>query len=590
MKYRIRILATLLVLCLLAGLAACGKKPAGEPLFAERGELERASLGDYAPAKDAKAVREALTAAGQTRAAELDREEAEVEPGLDLELSKPPEGDVVVTDGAYIYMLDSYGLIIFSVAGKDSEPLSYTKIQRGGASWSEAMYLAGDRMAVVYTADEADSAAADSAAVHTVLLDLSDRRAPKKLTETALEGKQVGACLLDGALVLVTQKSWLTLPKEDEELLPKLWEDGKELSLKPGELYLSPEPAKPAVTLTAALRMEDGRILDALAFTDGVEAVCLRDGEICLSRTLWTETASAPRQEAPYTVVDYSTTARTELKCLRLEGTLRLTGGCVLEGALSDPAALDPRGELLRIVTDADSRSFSSYTDEAHGWTNYEIHSHSRGSALAVLDAGLQSLGALTSLGGTRGIGACCFVGDTAWFSAAGSRSAVYTADLSDPAKPVMTDSFPVQGERLLLRAFGEGLVLGLVSPEAGEPWKLVMYDLSDPAHPREADSLSLKSRVPASELSNPAALFTDAANCLLGFPVSGSNGNEYLLVRWTGSQLKQKGTLALEYVPANARGLLLDGLLYICSPPGEIYVADPETMTVLATVSNAAG
>lgn len=588
MKKTICLILALLLLA--APLSGCGKKPGGEPLFAERGELERASLGDYAPAKDAKAVREALAAAGQTHAAELDREEADAEPSLDLVRSEPHEGDSVVTDGAYIYMLDSYGLIIFSVAGRASEPLSYTKIQRSGASWSEAMYLEGDRMAVVYTADGEDGAAADSSVVHAVLLDLSDRRAPKKLTETALEGKQVGACLLNGALVLVTQKSWLTLPQQDEALLPRLLEDGKELSLKPGELYLSPEPAKPAVTLTAALRMEDGRILDALAFTDGVEAVCLRDGEICLSRTLWTETASAPRQEAPYTVVDYSTAARTELKCLRLEGKLRLTGGCVLEGALSDPDALDSRGELLRLVTDADSRSFSAYTDEAHGWTNYETHSHTRGSALAVLNAGLESVGALTGLGGTRGIGACRFVGDTAWFSAAGSRSTVYTADLSDPAKPVMTDSFPVQGERLLLRAFGEGLVLGLVSPEAGEPWRLVMYDVSDPAHPREADSLSLKNRVPASELSDPAALFTDASNCLLGFPVAGNSGNEYLLVRWTGSQLKQKGTLALEYVPDNARGLLLDGLLYICSPPGEIYVADPETMTVLATVSNAVG
>ena len=153
-----------------------------------------------------------------------------------------------------------------------------------------------------------------------------------------------------------------------------------------------------------------------------------------------------------------------------------------------------------------------------------------------------------------------------------------------------MNGSLATAGERLLLRPFGEGLVLGIEAPAAGEAWRLLMYDLSDPANPKEADSLKLKDWRPASDLSDPGAVFTDPANCLIGFPAVGKGRTEYLLVRWTGSQLKQKGAFALEFVPADARALLLDGLLYICSPPGEIYVADPETMTVLATVSNAAG
>ena len=49
-------------------------------------------------------------------------------------------------------------------------------------------------------------------------------------------------------------------------------------------------------------------------------------------------------------------------------------------------------------------------------------------------------------------------------------------------------------------------------------------------------------------------------------------------------------GTLALlDDLDLAGRGLLLNGLLYLCSP-GEVDVTDPETMKILTTVSNAVG
>ena len=40
---------------------------------------------------------------------------------------------------------------------------------------------------------------------------------------------------------------------------------------------------------------------------------------------------------------------------------------------------------------------------------------------------------------------------------------------------------------------------------------------------------------------------------------------------------------------PGDARGLLLNGCLYLCDP-AQVSVTDPEGMKVLATVSNAVG
>ena len=587
-----RIFCLVVALCLLAGLfTACGGDEKGAPLFAERGEAQRAPLGELVPAADAEALLEALREAGQNHSADWDDASERAVPGVRLDVARAADGDTVATDGSYIYMLDSYGLVIFSAAGRESEILSYTRVEREGAGWAERLCVTQDRVAVVSTVSDsgldAEGSWHDEAEVRVTLLDTADKRKPQKLADASVEGSLVEARLVDGTLCLVTRRSLLTLPEKAEALLPQIRENGKALPLRAGEVYLSQNPARAALTIAAAIRLSDGRIADALAFTDEVEVVCGEGGDFYLSRTFWEETASAPRQEAPYTVTDYTTTARTEIKHLRFDGTLKLAGGCVLEGALPDPGALSLQNGGLCLAVETDERSFSAYTDEQHGWTNYEQHSHNRSSQLTLLDPELRAVGALTRLGGEQGVSACRFLGGLAWMSAAGT-DALYTADLSDPSAPVMNDSLPGQGETLILRSFGEGLALGLAASAEAE-WQLVMFDLSDPANPKEADSLRLKNWTPAAELSDTAAFFTDPANCLIGFPAVGKNGIEYLLVRWTGTELKEKGAFTLEYVPASTRGLLLNGLLYLCSP-GEVYVTDPETMKVVATVSNAVG
>lgn len=589
MKKTICLILALILLA--ASFSACGGDGAAEPLLAERGKVEREPIGDLKPAQNAEAILEALQNAGRTFAGP-DSQDAPRAEGLRLAAAGAAQGDTVAALGDYIYMLDSYGLVILSMAGERSEILSYTRVEKAGNGFAQRLYLAEDRAAVVYTVSgydpELGTGWEDSDEVHVAFLDTADKRAPRLLTETVVAGSLVDARLVENRLCLVTRQGLLALPEEAEALLPSLTENGKTLRLDPLDVYLSPEPDRAALSMISALRMEDGRVTDAIAFTGTVEGVGGRDRDFFLCRTFWTEELSEPRREEPYTVVDCTVSARTELKHLRLDNGLQLLGGCVLEGALPDVSALGVLEGGLCAVTGADSRSFSAYTDEKHGWTNYEEGGSLRSSQLAVLNEELELSGALTSLGGEAGLADCRFAGGAAWLSAAGESGAVHTVDLRDPAAPSPAGDLAVEGETLYLREFGAGLVLCLEAPAGEGDWRLTMFDLRDPAAPKALDSLRLENP-PAGALTDPGALFTDPAAGLAGLPVRKGERNQYLLLHWTGEAWKERGSLALEYLPDNARAILKDGLLYICTP-GEVCVVDPERAQPVATVSNAVG
>lgn len=590
----------LLALCLLAAaLAGCGDEPQAGPLYAERGRVSREPLGALAPAADSAAILENLSQAAGDRGGAYEEADPQAEDGAGAALARSLEtdaaGSLAQSDGSFLYLLDSYGLIVLSAAGADSELLSYTRIRREGESWDERLFLGPDRVAVLYSSagaePEEEALRQDASAVRVTVLDTSDKRAPRELSSLSLEGSLVEACLLDGTLCLVTRRSFWELPpaEQAESLLPRLTENGETLTLAPGDVYLSQAPARTALTTVTALRLSDGRVADALAFTDGVESVRQAGNTLLLSRTFWAETRSEPYEEAPYTVVERSFSARTELRRLRLDGTLRPEGGCVLEGALPDADSLELLERGLRVLTLTDSRSDAAYTDAAHGWTNYEQRGRSRGAQLALLDADLELSGALTHLGGEEPVRAARFAGSTALLLTGREEAPVYAAGLSDPAAPVLGGSLPA-GERpaWLLPWEGE-LVLSIGDPAAEDGWRLAMLDLSDPAAPRVIDSLRLRGAAPASELTDRGILMCDPAAGLIGLPVRTDGKTEYLLVRWTGQELNRKGAIAEEGLPGDARGLLVNGLLYLCSP-GAVLVADPGSLELLTTVSNAVG
>ena len=244
-----RTLCLLLAFCLLLGLlTGCGDDETPQPLYADRADAKRGELTGVSMADSAEAVRDCLAQAGQmnTEGREAATHADDRTPGKELRLAAP-ETALVQTDGAYIYMLDSYGLVVVSAAGKDSRILSYTRIAVDANVTQRRLFVRGDRAVVLCAVQDfsynADGELLEGGKTELILLDLSDRTAPKELTRTVVDGALTAADFTGDALCLVTRHSFWSLsePERAEELLPWFTEAGEKTALRPSDLYLCQE-------------------------------------------------------------------------------------------------------------------------------------------------------------------------------------------------------------------------------------------------------------------------------------------------------------------------------------------------------------
>ena len=516
--------------------------------------------------------------------------------GTNVQVAGVDEGDTVKTDGDYIYMLDAYGLVIVSCAGKDSEIVSYTKVdyQGQGSGWAEKLYLWEDRVVVLYSMSDfgtdPEGAWYDVTQVRAAVFDVSNRARPKLRYDTAVDGTYLASQLVDGTLCLVTQKYLWSVPDPEDDFLPCVEVKGKTRSLKPEDVYICPNPNSTSFTIAAAISLETGKVTGSLAFTDGTSTVYMDREGLYLARSVWSEGQSEPYQEGNYTVVDYLGRAQTEIKHLRLEeGALRLETSCLIEGSLLNQFALDGKDGYLRAASTEAVTDYSTYTDEAHGWVNYQSRDHRQTNRITVLDQNLQVVGTLEGLAPDERIYACRFLGDLAYVVTFRETDPVLTVDLSDPANPTLAGQLELPGVSMYLQGFGPDRLFGFGSAVEEPGLLLNLFDVSDPANVKLADQRIVGDYQWSVALYDHRAILADAASGLIGFPGTGEKGTDYAVFRIQKDSIQPLGAFALEYLPDDARGLLIGGLLYVCSP-GVTYVADPERLEVLTTVSNAVG
>ncbi len=349
--------------------------------------------------------------------------------GTNVQVAGVDEGDMVKTDGRYIYISDGLSVHVVRAAPDALQNVSIIEAVDG---WHiSALYLEGDTLIVVryhslfYAMGAAYSAMLPSEESTALFAyNVSDPSRPVLEHQAGASGWCAGSRMVDGTVYAVVQKS--------------IWANGG-ISL-------------PAVTdggdstmIDATEIMHDPSVKEASSFISLLAFDAASGESSCL-------TVAAPVSSVMYmspsslylTMPDFSRTdvqgAGTTIYRLDVDGpSVTLAAKGSVDGYVMSQFSMDEDGGHLRVASSS-------------GWS-------APSTAVTVLDAGLSEVGKLTGIAPGETLYSCRFINDRLYLVTAIQVDPLFVIDLSDPTAPALRGELKVPGISTYLQMTEHGLL-----------------------------------------------------------------------------------------------------------------------------------
>jgi len=459
------------------------------------------------------------------------------------------EGDIVKTDGAYIYAVGENKLKIFSVdefvVKKVAElTLGFEKYEDSKNSYSNdyksvrEMFVAGDMLAVIsdhssYSSKRTganDWSYESSNRAEVDFIDITDRTAPKIAATLGQDGGTMTTRLVGDRLFVVSRYYIYNYDDGDmHTFVPALYRNGEKALIDANKICIPVNPSETYTVVTeydvASAVMKD----TAAVLTNG--ASLYMDAErIVVAGQKHQQDVTAERTESVYKVKEYYEYDATELTAFDITGDgLAYINTALVDGYLDSQFSMDRYNGDLRIVTTHASYSYAVYVDEAMGFENYRWNDdHKTYNNLYVLGADMVRKGAVENLAEDERVYSVRFDGPVGYFCTFRQVDPLFTVDLSDPASPKILSALKIPGFSEYLHVWQSGLLFGLGYDTREESWgeeswtttdgvKLSMFDVSDPANVTEKWKLRLDYDY-SDTMYNHKSAFFDSARNIIGF------------------------------------------------------------------------
>ena len=476
-----------------------------EELYKTLQELEK-QTGSYARGGDVMLLEESAeittmdagaadTAANQKVTGEADYSQTNVrEAGVD-------EGDVVKTDGSYLYVLKSSGSVrIVDIRGTKMKEIAEIQPEKLNES-IEDLYLDGDRLMLVTTGYESSMEEAESD-MYTVnryqytaltVYDITEREHPEVTGRITQEGDYRQSRKNGDYVYLLTQYSpSLGDSFEDSSVMPLV----NEQKLAISDVYLPDQTSQPDYLVASGINIQDPEnVISSKAIVSGAADFYMSSDNLFICNNNWNDGKSS-----------------TEILRFACEdGEITAGAMCELPGFLNDTFSLDEYQGYLRVLL----------TEDSNGESN----------SLYILDADMQVTGAIRDLADGETIRSARFMGTIAYFVTFRQTDPLFCADLSDPDNPQILSELKLTGFSSYLHPYGDHLLLGVgyeAEEETGSQTgvKLSMFDISEPSQVEELDKYVIKGASYLPSEYDYKAILADGEKNLIGFVCDG----EYLV------------------------------------------------------------
>ncbi len=444
------------------------------------------------------------------------------------------EGDIVKTDGEFVYFARDDNIVIASTSGSDSKVVSTIKEK---AFYPQELYLHQNYLiSIGYSestireqhttkeSDPTDRLYPTMYAMQTTvyIYDISNTTNPKQIREFTMEGSLTASRKSDGYLYLVANHYppiSLLPEKEDVEIRPFVKDTAVSTAGEPidyEEMFYFPESNDNNFMLLSSIDLNN---IDKEA---SVETYLGASNQLYMSKNhVYTAVNRYHTEDPKKGMADtmIANSADTEIIQFKIDKEkITFHASTIVNGTLINQFAMDERGDTFRVATTKNS-----------GWQN-DVPSTNN---VYTFDLQLHPLGKIEGLAEGERIYSVRFMEDVAYMVTFRQMDPLFVIDLKDAKNPKVLGELKIPGFSNYLHPLDDNHVIGfgqhtelrnvewstepIVSP-AG--FKLSLFDVSDPANPKEKFTEILGEGNSYSEINyNHKALYKHPDENLFGFP-----------------------------------------------------------------------
>lgn len=530
------------------------------------------------------------------------------------------EGDIVKTDGKYIYSLNQYRcwsyvdeceelgdvvLTIYEADGENSKKLSTISVKNEIFSVVEGknrifnengeMLIYKDKLIIV----------TDYCANTIVLVyDVSDRNNPVITDKLFVEGQFDSCRMVDGYLYVFADKRISISEIVDDESFYDIAKDYKNIDatealapktsngkLLDEDIFVSECEQYDMYHMIATIDMNDTskfKQVKAVLGQDGQSEIYVNNNNIYYFTDIYYSYVHEAREE------DHKECLQSEIISLSYKDgiiTPKATG--VINGQIGDEFSADEYEGYLRVAVSTtiwngkyEKQTIQYFngtewvTEEVYVKMNMYYSGVNENSALYVLNEDLQVVGSIPNLKEDESVYGVRFDGDIAYVVTYREMDPLFTIDLKDPTNPTVIGALKIPGFSTYLHKWDENTLIGIGYDEYRNI-KISTFDISDKTNVLEKDICSLNNVYYSEAVLNHKAVFVSPEKNLLGFMDDSGN---YRVFSYVDGEL----TVVIseefddDYYYYQARGMYIGDCIYIVVPGAGVSVYDIDSYELL--------
>ncbi len=520
------------------------------------------------------AVEDAVTSADYDAAAESGAEDSTAYSRTNLQEAGVDEGDIVKTDGKYIYTLRQNGSLAIVQADADHPTVVSTTDFSGAEDISvHEMYLDGDKLNIIFSRYSSSLASDPDTEVYytrygreTVLMtyDISDRSAPAPAGTVTQDGSYEDS-RKNGPYIYLFTCYHPTLAETYAEsiLIPLV----NKTQIPADRVYLPESPGSSDYLVISSVDTgSPSEALDSKILVSGASNYYVSTENIYIANEHYGDS--------------FTGTVTELVRFHYADGAVSGAAAGTVRGRLNNSFSMNEYQGMLRVVTTYYGDSLNAVRDFIGDLTGtvYE-EDWTEHNGLYILDENLHTVGSIEDLAEGETIRSARFLGDTGYFVTFRQTDPLFSADLSDPAHPQILGELKISGFSSYLHFYGENLLLG-IGYEADEETgsvsglKLSMFDISDPANVQEVSRFVLPGITWCPAIEDYKAILVSPEKNLIGFLCD----NRYMVFSYDAENGFTRellydfysDMLAEQAQYYNMRGLYIEDTLYLA---GDTFV-----------------